>query len=736
MRKWLIAVALVCASGVALAQVSGLGEFWDLYIENLVSAGYLKTDADGKVFAGTTGTAGNVQYADGSQGLANEDAFTYDAGTNTLSVGAFTLGTLDCGTGETDCTTGPCEFKLGSYDAGVASCDGPPDSGTVSYDGALVMHAPDSSDDFFTDPSVIGSSSSLIVKDNALDSWLETKCASDTECGIEYNAAGASEVFRIDGNEAKLILQSCHLPATCSATDDNIELHGDVHVGVSGANQTMTVWNAGTTTEATFKGDVLIEESLTVNGTCVGCALQQTTNTTAGNQDVYVYDGPTTFELIERFVDATETFEVYAHGSGAQYHILTTLTGPDGYTLAEFTGDTATINGTLFATALNAATSVMTDYINVQGTADNDDKVCSSDLTSNNNHQVCLGTDGTDGELNFYDNAAPTVVASTIAYNSADDVIELDGSPLVVVPTSTNGPYVVLAGSTNTSWDTGDEVCAADAAHPTCKTTFTYNESASASDKSFGFQSPSGASGTFYVGGYYEHDSGSNDFNPSVTWGTANISYAAHVYLVCGSDPATNPVIRVTGTSITDSGTRTASDTEDITVTGAADAYYETAKKFLGQVTIEKISGDDTLCNYGWASYYDWGNRDYTVTGVTWFWRGGANDASADLELLHHTATGWTYNAGSTADPPTPITGMSSVHTTEAETLNGAHHKFKRTGLSTAVEGSGSEGVMFRMTTSANKSIEQSDIILSITSVGGELACSATHTDYFSALCW
>jgi hypothetical protein len=239
------------------------------------------------------------------------------------------------------------------------------------------------------------------------------------------------------------------------------------------------------------------------------------------------------------------------------------------------------------------------------------------------------------------------------------------------------------------------------------------------SDKYWAFDSPSGGSGTFYFGGFYDFASSDNDFNPVINWGTANSPYAAHVLFVAAAGGAggTDTVVRVTGTSFADDGTRTAADTEDVTLddAGAAGAYYETAKKWIGLVTIEKQSGPDLLCNYGWAKYWDFGNTDFKVVGWEATWLGGATDTGADILVRHHKASGWTYNAASTPTPPTALGSMQTEYATEFEVQNGENGAYKRAlAVGINVSGSASEGTLIEVVTTANKAFELGTLQLSI----------------------
>jgi hypothetical protein len=166
---------------------------------------------------------------------------------------------------------------------------------------------------------------------------------------------------------------------------------------------------------------------------------------------------------------------------------------------------------------------------------------------------------------------------------------------------------------------------------------------------------------------------------------------------------STDMVVRVTGTSITDRGARTTSDFEDVdTSGGAANAYYETDKKFIGQVSYTLQSGTGVSINAGFSKYWDHGNEEFTVKGLEATWLGGANDSAPNIELLHHKFTGWTYGAGGEATPPTAIASMNTDHNTEIQVVNGENGAWKRSNLDQIIIGQGNEGVLWRVTTSAN----------------------------------
>ncbi len=240
-----------------------------------------------------------------------------------------------------------------------------------------------------------------------------------------------------------------------------------------------------------------------------------------------------------------------------------------------------------------------------------------------------------------------------------------------------------------------------------------------ASEKTWAFMSRDANSGTNYIGGFYAFGAAANDFNPAITFGTANASYAAHLFLVqaAGGGGGTDTVVRVTGTTINDQGVRAAGATVDITVddAGVANTYYETDEKWIGQVTVTKLSGPDLLCNYGFCKYWDNNNTDFTVAGFEATWLGAKNDATPDIKLRHHKTTGWTYNAGAPPTPPTPIATMVGDHVTEIQIRTDEEGAWKRDNLDTDVDGSGSEGTMIELVTTTNRTYGIGNFLMRIT---------------------
>jgi hypothetical protein len=216
-----------------------------------------------------------------------------------------------------------------------------------------------------------------------------------------------------------------------------------------------------------------------------------------------------------------------------------------------------------------------------------------------------------------------------------------------------------------------------------------------------------GAAGTFFFGGYYLHATSHANFPASIAHGTATRSYAAHFFVVTGDSAASDANIVVSGTSIDDEETRTAGDTETIVITaGASNRYFETTKKWLGQVTAESAGAGSAInVNYGFAKYWDNNNQNFTVIGFEAVWLGGGNDTGANLILHVHNASGWNYNAGDTASAPV-LKSMRDTHVTEVNIGNGENGSWKVCGLAVSVNGAGSEGIIWSVVTTGANTFE------------------------------
>jgi hypothetical protein len=251
--------------------------------------------------------------------------------------------------------------------------------------------------------------------------------------------------------------------------------------------------------------------------------------------------------------------------------------------------------------------------------------------------------------------------------------------------------------------------------------------------KSFTFTSRGITAGTYYLAGYYEASSDDANLNETapttVTLGTANVSYAAHAFLVAGgagsaAGGAGAVEIEVSGTSINDAGTRTPGDTEvivaDITAL-ALNQFAETSKKWIGQVvyTLQNASGSTQTTfsvdfNYGFNKYEDFGNRDFTLTDFECVGLAAAADTAFNIRLLKQDADNWTYAASGFVPGGTELLNMNTIHSTEKNTASGVPFAFKRAGLSELISGADSEGLVVEITTGQNNTVQDMDVHIGV----------------------
>lgn len=228
-----------------------------------------------------------------------------------------------------------------------------------------------------------------------------------------------------------------------------------------------------------------------------------------------------------------------------------------------------------------------------------------------------------------------------------------------------------------------------------------------------------GASGNYYSAGFYDcpaSDSNLTQASTIQTHGSTNGSEAAHAIVVAAAAGATDGVdlvLTVTGTSITDAGVRTTGDSEIVVAdctASSTDQFYQTDKKWLGQVTYTLSSTSGTAFNYdfnyGHAAYEDFANSDFLLDNFSFEWLAAANDSGFDIVIHHHKATGWTYHATAFVAGATAIYRMSTDHGTNRNLINGEYGKWKRTGLTIPVNGADSEGLVIHVTTTVNNSLQ------------------------------
>jgi hypothetical protein len=209
--------------------------------------------------------------------------------------------------------------------------------------------------------------------------------------------------------------------------------------------------------------------------------------------------------------------------------------------------------------------------------------------------------------------------------------------------------------------------------------------------------------GDAYVGGFYQFGPLDDDFAPAISFGAANQARSAHFFVVTGAVPTAPVTITVSGSKINDEGVSVASSTATITIppNTPVNSYFETPEKWNGQVSIETTAGTPIACNYGMSKYHDHGNIDFDVEGLETLWASKSNDSTSDIALIHHKATGWTYNAGAEPDPPAPIASRSGDLGPNVAHVTGEQGAWKRTNLSVFVQGSGGEGVLWVITSAS-----------------------------------
>jgi hypothetical protein len=122
--------------------------------------------------------------------------------------------------------------------------------------------------------------------------------------------------------------------------------------------------------------------------------------------------------------------------------------------------------------------------------------------------------------------------------------------------------------------------------------------------------------------------------------------------------------------------------------------YIESSEKWIGQISFTLLSGTAVAVNYGYVKYWDNKNKPFQITQIEWDGEAGFNDATPDVLFYKHSASGWTYNAGSTPTPAAALASMQGDYVTEFQFSNGLKFNYKRTGLSTLIDGGNSEGLI------------------------------------------
>jgi len=244
-------------------------------------------------------------------------------------------------------------------------------------------------------------------------------------------------------------------------------------------------------------------------------------------------------------------------------------------------------------------------------------------------------------------------------------------------------------------------------------------------NKSYSFTSNGIGSGTYYVGGFYDApvaDTTLTNASLTQTHGSADNAYWAHAFIVAGAAGTvdTGQVgLKVTGDSVTDAGVLVEGDEEILTTditTLATNSYLESPKKWVGTCTftLYTVSGSPTTYtvdfNYGYCKYEDFGNKDFTVNTIEVVGLAGGNDSSFNIQLLKHDDTGWTYHA-SAFDPGNGIIAEWSTDLgTHDNLVNNENFAWKRSTLAEYIDGSAEEGIIVKIITGVNNSVQTMDV--------------------------
>lgn len=166
---------------------------------------------------------------------------------------------------------------------------------------------------------------------------------------------------------------------------------------------------------------------------------------------------------------------------------------------------------------------------------------------------------------------------------------------------------------------------------------------------------------------------------------TASVAGFHSHYVISVSASVGHPyTIVATGTSVDEAtGAETGSDTENISVTG--NGWYQTTKSWVDAVQFTITLGETCTIDVYRTSYWDRGNRDFTLTGVRMEFKPDAATWSIQFRVQKVAAD------GSVSDIDN-VTFASTDPTPRA--ANGEVGKYKRTNYNTAIEGSDSEGII------------------------------------------
>lgn len=234
-----------------------------------------------------------------------------------------------------------------------------------------------------------------------------------------------------------------------------------------------------------------------------------------------------------------------------------------------------------------------------------------------------------------------------------------------------------------------------------------------------------GNAGTHFFSGWYEapvaHAVLTIGGAVTQTVGSAALeAKGAHVFVVASGAGGADLVLTCSGVSINDEGVKNDADSEILVADADAvvtDQYLETSKKWLGQPTLTLTGSVGTFTfNYGFCKYEDFGNRNFTVTDFEITGHGGANETALQVQLLHHKTDNWTYSAAAfDSVVGKAVVALGTDYSTNNNLTNNEDFAYKRSGLSTSVQGDNGEGVITCIVTAVNNSIDYASIHVGVT---------------------
>lgn len=146
--------------------------------------------------------------------------------------------------------------------------------------------------------------------------------------------------------------------------------------------------------------------------------------------------------------------------------------------------------------------------------------------------------------------------------------------------------------------------------------------------------------------------------------------------------------LTITGRSVDEStGVETPGDTEVISIT--ANGWYQSAKSWIDAVTLSVPAGKTLTVDVYRNTYWDRGNKDFTLKGSRLEWTPDVATWSIQIEVLKVNNDGSISTIDSTTFANTDAIPRAA---------NGKPGKYKRGNYNTLINGTQEEGIILRMT--------------------------------------